>query len=280
MYVQDPVTQWAFRSATETLDSQLFIQRSLGQLLWGYQEPLLVRRGQGGSKESYQVGASMVLPPGEVRVPGHFGLLAGRNMSSEGRCGAGRGRWQVLQVHRVGRGRTGWSPGPGEGGCLGGCGLLHSLGWLLQQGERRGGKPIPPWAGGGGGPVGAGPVPTHGAGQGGAAAAAGWGRGAPLRAAPPGADGQAEVFHTSPQVFNYSSPGHSCYCLPPADCSSDGVFYVAPCKFGAPLVGPAMAPILCSRLSPGPTSWAPHCTPGWLASSPPGSTTPSTCCYR
>ena len=29
----------------------------------------------------------MVLPPGEVRLEGHFGLLAGRNMSSEGRWG-------------------------------------------------------------------------------------------------------------------------------------------------------------------------------------------------
>ena len=74
----------------------------MGELLWGYEEPLLV-------------GATMVLPPEEVkvkvkvmvvfmmmmrmstmmtmmmmmtvqvRVEGHFGLLAGRNMSSEGR---------------------------------------------------------------------------------------------------------------------------------------------------------------------------------------------------
>ena len=75
----------------------------MDELLWGYEEPLLI-------------GATMVLPPEEVkvkvkamvmvvfmmmmmitmmtvmmmmtvqvRVEGHFGLLAGRNMSSEGR---------------------------------------------------------------------------------------------------------------------------------------------------------------------------------------------------
>ena len=68
--------------------------KKVDELLWGYEEPLLV-------------GATMVLPPEEVkvivgddfdedgdddddedlqvRVEGHFGLLAGRNMSSEGR---------------------------------------------------------------------------------------------------------------------------------------------------------------------------------------------------
>ena len=39
-----------------------------------------------------------------------------------------------------------------------------------------------------------------------------------------------------PQVFNYSAIGNDCYCRPPAICHSTGAFYVAPCKFGAPLV--------------------------------------------
>ena len=81
------MTQWAFQSAAESLESKLFIRRTVsiimiifdydfeddeydvcdqimigfeahlkvGELLWGYEEPLLV-------------GATMVLPPEEVKI--------------------------------------------------------------------------------------------------------------------------------------------------------------------------------------------------------------------
>ena len=49
----------------------MFIQRTVEEVLWGYEEPLVV-------------GATMVLPEDEIKVPGQFGLLAGRNLTSEG----------------------------------------------------------------------------------------------------------------------------------------------------------------------------------------------------
>ena len=177
----------------------MFIKRSIKEVLWGYEEPLVV-------------GATMVLPEDEIKVPGHFGLLAGRNMSSEGEY-------------------TTWGGG-GQGG-LGDLGRVTA--W---KGQRR----FHAWK-----------TEECNAVRG--------GEGSQF---PPGLTRQSRpsifvpalcrpldlvyvedkyvggvqtlLFEPDPEVFNYSNPHNNCYCQGQANCSDNGVFYVSPCKFGAPLV--------------------------------------------
>ena len=82
MRVETEVVKWSFLSALEMFQSEMFLTLRLEEILWGYEEPLVS-------------GASMVLPEAEIKVPGHFGLLAGRNLTSDGRYtvwgGAGEG---------------------------------------------------------------------------------------------------------------------------------------------------------------------------------------------
>ena len=183
----------------EMFESKMFIQRTVEEVLWGYEEPLVV-------------GATMVLPEDEIKVPGHFGLLAGRNMTSEGEY-------------------TIWGGG-GPGG-LGDLGKVTA--W---KGQTR----------------------FHAWNTKECNAVTG-GEGSQF---PPGITKQSKpsifvsamcrpidlafvkekqvqgvqtfMFEPDQQVFNYSAPANQCYCVPPANCTDSGVFYVAPCKFGAPLV--------------------------------------------
>ena len=154
----------------------------------------------------------MVLPEDEIKVPGHFGLLAGRNMSSEGEYtiwsgGGTRG------LSRLG-GVTAWK-GQKEFHC-----------WKTKECNKVSGgegSQFPP----------------------------GLTMNSRVRIFVPAMCRSLELepveereiqgvqtflFQPSKDNLNYSSLKNKCFCVPPANCTDYGVFYVAPCKFGAPLV--------------------------------------------
>ena len=177
----------------------MFIQRTVQEVLWGYEEPLVV-------------GATMVLPEGEIKVPGHFGLLAGRNMSSEGKytVWGGGGPKGLEDLGRV----TKWQ------------GQDRFYSWNTDECNRvRGGEgsQFPPGLQDSSKPSIFVPAICR-----------------PIELSfvqKQQVQGVETLkFIPDPDVFNYAALHNRCYCVPPANCSDTGVFYVSPCKFGAPLV--------------------------------------------
>ena len=180
-------------------ESKMFIQRTVQEVLWGYEEPLVV-------------GATMVLPEGEIKVPGHFGLLAGRNMSSEGKytVWGGGGPKGLEDLGRV----TKWQ------------GQDRFYSWNTDECNRvRGGEgsQFPPGLQDSSKPSIFVPAICR-----------------PIELSfvqKQQVQGVETLkFIPDPDVFNYAALHNRCYCVPPANCSDTGVFYVSPCKFGAPLV--------------------------------------------
>ncbi|XP_023345389.1 lysosome membrane protein 2 [Eurytemora carolleeae] len=196
---QNELTVWAFQSAIEMFESKLFVSVPVKDILWGYEEPLLV-------------GATMVLPEEEIRKPGYFGLMAGRNMSSDGRISV-RGGFGSEGLSNLG-GVTSWKERSeytswGSDECNSISGGEGSQFPPSIKPDTRLGIFIPDIC-----------------------------RKLPLVFDKTETISGVETlrFQPDPQAFNYLAPENKCYCVSPANCTDNGVFYVSPCKYGAPLV--------------------------------------------
>lgn len=78
-----------FQSALGTLEHvpEVFVSHSAHDILWGYDDPL--------------VDLASVFLPDEIRVPGQFGLFAGKNGTSDGRISVQNGKRNYKQVGLV-----------------------------------------------------------------------------------------------------------------------------------------------------------------------------------